>query len=150
MSSRLGPVPTPSKPEEITRLVLDLGKSLASHYDARLSKLDLTIPQAMLLRQLGEALPMNEAAGKLHCDPSNVTGIVDRLEARGLIARQQLSKDRRVKNLVLTAKGRALKRRVDSILSSAPGVSDLAAADQATLRDLLARSLTQTGQRPRP
>jgi DNA-binding MarR family transcriptional regulator len=141
---------TPSKPEEITRLVLDLGRSLASHYDARLSKLDLTIPQAMLLRQLGEALPMNEAAGKLHCDPSNVTGIVDRLEARGLIARRQLSTDRRVKNLVLTAKGRALKRRVDSILSSAPGVSGLAAAEQATLRDLLVRSLNRTGQESRP
>jgi DNA-binding MarR family transcriptional regulator len=140
----------PSKPEEITRLVLDLGRSLASHYDARLSKLELTLPQAMLLRQLGEALPMNEAAGKLHCDPSNVTGIVDRLEARGLIARQQLSKDRRVKNLVLTAKGRALKRRVDAILSSAPGVSGLAAADQAALRDLLVRSLTKTAHEPRP
>src|SRR5216684_6933882 len=140
----------PTRSEEITRLVLDLGRSLSSHFDAQMSRLNLTLPQAMLLRQLGEALPMNEAAGKLHCDPSNVTGIVDRLEARGLIARRQLSTDRRVKNLVLTAKGRALKRRVDSILSSAPGVSGLAAAEQATLRDLLARSLTPTGRESRP
>ncbi len=140
----------PTKSEEITRLVLDLGRSLSSHFDAQMTKLNLTLPQAMLLRQLGEPLPMNEAAGKLHCDPSNVTGIVDRLEARGLIARRQLSTDRRVKNLVLTAKGRGLKRRVDSILSSAPGVSGLAAAEQATLRDLLARSLTQTARESRP
>src|SRR5216684_8454878 len=140
----------PAKQEEIVRLVMDLSRNLMSHYDAKLAELHLTLPQALLLRQLGDALPMNEAAGKLHCDPSNVTGIVDRLEARGLIARRQLSTDRRVKNLVLTAKGRALKRRVDSILSSAPGVSGLSAAEHATLRDLLARSLTPTGRESRP
>src|SRR5260370_5164755 len=123
----------PTKSEEITRLVLDLGRSLSSHFDAQMTKLNLTLPQAMLLRQLGEPLPMNEAAGKLHCDPSNVTGIVDRLEARGLIARRQLSTDRRFKNLVLTAKGRRLKRRVDATLSSAPGSSVLDAAAQVAL-----------------
>src|SRR6266581_9526790 len=81
--------------QEIVRLLMDLSRSLTNHYDAKLAELHLTLPQAMLLRQLGDALPMNEAAGKLHCDPSNVTGIVDRLEARGLIERQHLTKDRR-------------------------------------------------------
>ncbi len=119
---------------------MDLSRSLMSHYEAKLAELHLTFPQAMLLRQLGDALPMNAAAGKLHCDPSNVTGIVDRLEARGLIERQHLTTDRRVKNLALTPGGRRLRRRVDAILSAAPGVSGLAAPDQAALLSLLTRS----------
>src|SRR6267143_1408775 len=130
-----------AKQVEIVRLVMDLSRNLMSHYDAKLAELRLTLPQALLLRQLGDALPMNEAAGKLHCDPSNVTGIVDRLEGRGLIERQHLTKDRRVKHLALTAEGRRLRRRVETILSSAPGLSTLPAADQAALQDLLERSL---------
>src|SRR5258707_6094659 len=99
-------------PEEIVRLLMDVSGTLSSHYDAKLAELHLTLPQAMLLKQLGDALPMNEAAGKLHCDPSNVTGIVDRLEARGLIERQHLTTDRRVKQLALTPAGRPLRRAI--------------------------------------
>src|SRR5258706_1966406 len=120
-----------TNPEEIVRLLMDVSRTLSSHYDAKLAELHLTLPQAMLLRQLGDALPMNEAAGKLHCDPSNVTGIVDRLEARGLIARQHLITDRRVKHLALTPAGRRLRRKMEAILSAAPGVADLGASDQA-------------------
>ena len=126
-----------TKQQEIVRLVMDLSRNLMSHYDTELAELNLTFPQAMLLRQLGDALPMNQAAGKLHCDPSNVTGIVDRLEARGLIERRHLTKDRRVKHLALTPAGRRLRRRVEAILSAAPGVSDLGASDQAALLNLL-------------
>ena len=131
------------KQEEIVRLVMDLSRNLMSHYDGKLAELHLTLPQALLLRQLGDEMPMNEAAGKLHCDPSNVTGIVDRLEARGLIERQHVATDRRVKQLALTAAGRRMRRRVEAILSTAPGVSDLAAADQTALLALLNRSLGQ-------
>jgi DNA-binding MarR family transcriptional regulator len=132
-----------TKQEDIARLVLDLSRNLTGHYGAKLAELHLTIPQAMLLRQLGDALPMNEAAGKLHCDPSNVTGIVDRLEARGLIERRTVATDRRVKQLALTPAGRRLRRRSEAILQTAPGVSDLPAGDQAALLALLTRSLRQ-------
>src|SRR6202022_4431560 len=142
MSSKLDcKMAAQSKPEEIVRLLMDLSRNLTSYYDTKLAELHLTMPQAMLLRQLGAALPMTEAAGKMHCDPSNVTGIVDRLEARGLIERQHLTKDRRVKHLALTPAGRRLRRRVETILSSAPGLSTLPAADQAALQHLLERSL---------
>jgi DNA-binding MarR family transcriptional regulator len=123
--------------EQIVRLLMDVSRTLTGHYDAKLAELNLTFPQAMLLRQLGDALPMNEAAGKLHCDPSNVTGIVDRLEARGLIERQHLTTDRRVKHLALTPAGRRLRGKVEKILSTAPGVSELGASDQAALLNLL-------------
>src|SRR5690348_953923 len=99
MSTRLGRM-TRSRSQEITRLVLDLGRSLSGHFEERLEDIELTFPQAMLLRQLGDALPMSETAGRLRCDPSNITGIVDRLESRGLIRRESGTTDRRVKRLV--------------------------------------------------
>ena len=52
------------------------------------SELDLHPAQAGALLQLATPLPMNELASLLGCDNSNVTGLIDRLEARDLVARQ--------------------------------------------------------------
>src|SRR5690348_11405704 len=66
------------------------------------SELDLHPAQAGALMQLASPLPMSELASRLACDSSNVTGLVDRLEARALVARQTSFDDRRVKHVVLT------------------------------------------------
>src|SRR5262245_32090841 len=60
---------------------------------------EVTPAQAHLLQELepDRPVPMNELAGALGCDASNVTGLVDKLETRGLIERQTVRKDRRVK-----------------------------------------------------
>jgi MarR family transcriptional regulator, organic hydroperoxide resistance regulator len=76
------------------------------------AELDLHPAQAGALLQLDSPLPMTELAGLLACDNSNVTGLIDRLEARGLVARQPSSQDRRVKHVVLTAAGRRLRERL--------------------------------------
>ena len=49
---------------------------------------DLAPQQGMALRALHEPRPMGELAKFLACDNSNVTGIVDRLEERGLVTRR--------------------------------------------------------------
>jgi len=54
-------------------------------------------------------LPMGRLAETLSCDASNVTGLVDRLEARGLVQRRPSSGDRRVKELQLTPAGSRLR-----------------------------------------
>src|SRR5918997_6221029 len=64
---------------------------------------------ALRLIEPGDGVPMSSLAGKLFCDASNVTGIVDRLEARGLIERRPADYDRRVKLLVLTAEGERVR-----------------------------------------
>jgi DNA-binding MarR family transcriptional regulator len=53
----------------------------------------------------GNEVPMSSLADTLICDASNVTGIVDRLEGRGLIERRAAAHDRRVKLLALTNEG---------------------------------------------
>jgi DNA-binding MarR family transcriptional regulator len=78
----------------------------------------------------------------LRCDNSNVTGIVDRLEARGLVARQPYEGDRRVRQVALTPLGTAARERIRDRMSTAPdSLRRLPAADQRTLRDVLRRAL---------
>jgi len=72
----------------------------------------LTSTQAKLLVLLTRPLPMRELAALLGCDASNVTGIVDRLEAQGLARREADPRDRRVKRVIATDEGRDTVRRV--------------------------------------
>lgn len=106
------------------------------------SELDLHPAQAGALLQLGSPLPMNELAARLACDNSNVTGLIDRLEARGLVSRRPSSDDRRVKHVVLTEAGRRLRARMlDRVGQPTPGFGGLTAAEQRQLRDLLRKVL---------
>jgi MarR family transcriptional regulator, organic hydroperoxide resistance regulator len=108
------------------------------------AEFDLSPMQAFALRLLepGRPLPMSELAEALHCDASNVTGIVDRLEARGLIARRGADHDRRVKMLVVTDEGTELRERLlERIAEPPPAIAALSATDQRSLRDILRRAL---------
>jgi DNA-binding MarR family transcriptional regulator len=72
----------------------------------------LTMTQAKMLILLRQPLPMRALAGRLACDASNITGLVDRLEARGLVSRQADAADRRIKNVVATQEGREAVRLI--------------------------------------
>jgi DNA-binding MarR family transcriptional regulator len=85
---------------------------------------------------------MGELAQRLVCDNSNVTGIVDRLESRGLIERQPSPGDRRVRLLVLTKEGEQVRKlALARFVEPAPGIAALTADEQRTLRDLLQKAL---------
>jgi MarR family transcriptional regulator, organic hydroperoxide resistance regulator len=108
------------------------------------SELELSPPQAMALLRLDDAdgMPMRHLACALHCDNSNVTGIVDRLEDRGLVERRVDPADRRVKRLVLTAEGAALRDELRARLAQPPEpLQRLTAEEQRALRTLLRRAL---------
>jgi len=93
------------------------------------------------LRVLDEPRTMSEIATFLRCDNSNVTGIVDGLEARGLAERKSSPGDRRVKLIALTVEGRRLRTRLMRESRKPPAwLQNLSAADQRTLRDLLRRA----------
>lgn len=70
---------------------------------------DLMPPQQMMLGLLDEPRPMGELAQQMHCDNSNITGIVDRLSERGLVERRAAEGDRRIKLVALTEAGRELR-----------------------------------------
>jgi MarR family transcriptional regulator, organic hydroperoxide resistance regulator len=102
------------------------------------AELDLHPAQAGALLQLGSPLPMTELAALLACDNSNVTGLIDRLEGRGLVARRPSSQDRRVKHVVLTEAGRRLRdRMLARVGRPTPGFERLSSDEQRQLGDLL-------------
>ena len=72
---------------------------------------DLTILQmfALCLLEPDQEVPMNSLSGMLHCDASNVTGIVDKLVSISMVNRQESTKDRRIKIIKLTPGGLALR-----------------------------------------
>jgi DNA-binding MarR family transcriptional regulator len=86
-------------------------------------------------------LSMKAVADRMHCDASNLTGIVDRLEARGLVVRRSHPTDRRVKELVLTDAGERLRDQLTKLPPYAPELSELSADERATLTELLRRTL---------
>ena len=108
------------------------------------SELDLHPAQAGALLQLATPLPMNELASLLACDNSNVTGLIDRLEARDLVTRQPSPYDRRVKHVVLTDAGRDLRARMLDRVGQPAGFERLTPAEHRQLRDLMRKVLADT------
>jgi DNA-binding MarR family transcriptional regulator len=105
------------------------------------NELDLSPPQAIVLRLLAEPRTMSELATAMACDNSNVTGIVDRLEERGLVERRAAERDRRVKLIAATGAGTKLREELNRRLAEPPdAVRALSAADQRALRDILRRA----------
>ena len=97
---------------------------------------------ALRLIKPGVEVPMSSLAGKLFCDASNVTGIVDRLEARGLIERRPAENDRRVKLLVLTEEGNRVRSIAETQMTQPPPeIAALPLEHQRALRDALRAAL---------
>jgi DNA-binding MarR family transcriptional regulator len=69
----------------------------------------ITNQQAGLLRSLEQPRTMSALAAERACDPSNITGLVDRLERLGLVERRPNPADRRSRLLALTPAGRRLR-----------------------------------------
>jgi DNA-binding MarR family transcriptional regulator len=115
-----------------------------AHFAAVVSELDLAPMQAKALHELDleQPISMRELARRLGADPSNVTGLIDRLEARGLVERRPDPNDRRIKGLALTPAGASLRQRLFARLYSAPrSLGELSQRDQRCLRDVLERIL---------
>jgi DNA-binding MarR family transcriptional regulator len=81
------------------------------HLPSSGNELDLSPAQCHVLHLIepGRPLPMRRLAETLSCDASNVTGLVDRLEDRGLVERRPSADDRRVRMLRLTPDGSRLR-----------------------------------------
>jgi len=145
----MGPVSTATArratpAHEAQKLFFEIGMDQRARVGSALSGLGLTFAQAHALRLLDPELPlpMSALAERLFCDASNVTGIADRLESRGLVERRSAEGDRRVKALTLTTDGVELRTQVMEIMSEPPrAIAALSVADQRTLRDILSRAV---------
>ena len=134
----------PAAVQEAWSLVGKLFWQMRPRMLAVAGELGLTPPQMFALRALDpeQPVPMRELAAQLHCDSSNVTGLVDGLEAHGLVERRSAEHDRRVRMLVVTDRGAEVRRRIDEVVEAVPpALASLSAEDQVVLRDILRRAL---------
>ena len=84
--------------------------SVESHIESKLSRIGLSLPKLAALHQLasaGGSLPLGQLAERLSCVKSNVTQLIDRLEANGFVARAPDPNDRRSRLAVITDTGLA-------------------------------------------
>jgi DNA-binding MarR family transcriptional regulator len=135
-----------SPASEAWALMFELMHVSKQRFMAIASEFELSPPQVMALRHLDPAQPkpMSELAAALRCDNSNVTGIVDRLEDRGLVERRAADHDRRVKMLMITERGADVRARLSARLDEPPEpLARLSAEDQRTLRDIMRRALSR-------
>jgi len=103
---------------------------------------DLRPTSFAALRALEQPRTMGELARMLHCDNSNITGIVDNLEDRTLAVRKPLEADRRIKVVELSGQGEVLLKRLKREIAKPPAwVKDLSAEDQEALHDILRRAV---------
>ncbi len=129
---------------EAWRLVSELFVALRERIPALAVELDLSPQQCHVLRSIepGSKVPMRRLAETLGCDASNVTGIIDRLEARGFVARRTAAHDRRVKVLAITARGATARARIIARMAiPADAIAHLSEADLDLLCRLLRRAL---------
>jgi DNA-binding MarR family transcriptional regulator len=124
--------------------VLHASSVLEGRAEARLSEVGLSLAKLAALRcltQAGESIPLGQLAERLSCVKSNVTQLVDRLEADGLVSRTSDPNDRRSRFAVLTDAGRTAYARGSEIHMQAErelfGV--LTPAESDTLHQLLGK-----------
>jgi len=88
--------------------VLDAAEQLEARLEEALGAVGLSISKFDALEQLMQCerpLTLGDLAGRLRCVRSNVTQLVDRLEADGLVKRGTCSEDRRAIRAKLTSLG---------------------------------------------
>jgi DNA-binding MarR family transcriptional regulator len=124
------------------RALGDLTGLLRTRVLSAANGLELTPGESRALDALDpeQARPMRALAETLCCDASNVTWLVDRLEARGFVERRPSSTDRRVKAVALTAAGIDARTRLLAAIDTPPAFLDeLPVADLAELTRLVER-----------
>lgn len=136
-----------AKPDAFWPTLVEFLFATRSWWVAVCAEFDLTPAQGHALRVLDPArpIPMNTLAEALVCDASNVTGIVDKLELRGLIARQGADHDRRVKQLAVTERGCSIRDKLVAAVMKPPAAVAALPNDVKTRLTTLLRGLLSGG-----
>ncbi|WP_083948136.1 MarR family winged helix-turn-helix transcriptional regulator [Thermobifida cellulosilytica] len=122
---------------ELAELLVRVAEESKAVFARTAGEIGLPAHLARAVASLDGPMPMRELADRLACDRSNITGIADQLEQRGLAERTP-GRDRRVKLLQLTPAGRRLRADIaDRVSNSALVLQRLDDAQRAQLRPLL-------------
>ena len=144
---------SPEPAHEAWRLLFRVIQGLQEFWHDVAADCGLPLVQLRVLIELGPMgpVPMHEIARLMACDASNVTGLVDRMESRGLLERRTDEHDRRIKLIAVTKAGHELRSRIVKRLATPPpGFETLTIAEQRAIASALgplAESLSPTENR---
>jgi len=101
---------------ELITLVKRLSARLHQNIDAQLKPYDLARSQYVMMYHLSitPGLSNTELAEKMMIEPATLSGIVDTLQAKGVIERIESPDDKRRKDITLTKHGLALLKKIPS------------------------------------
>jgi MarR family transcriptional regulator, organic hydroperoxide resistance regulator len=132
--------PTPG--HRLAHAAYALHTAVEAQLHGALDEMELTMPLSDVLWQLDPAsgpVSRGALAERLHCDPSNVTYLVARLEERRLVSRERPGSDRRVTAVALTRAGVDARDRLIAAIAESKMFSALTRTEQRQLADLLRR-----------
>jgi DNA-binding MarR family transcriptional regulator len=104
----------------LTLLLLDAARAIEARAEVALAEVGLSLAKLGALRHLviaSEPLTLSQLAERHCCGKSNVTQLVDRLEADGFVARANDPDDRRTVRATVTPAGRAAYERANALLA---------------------------------
>ncbi|WP_432105401.1 MarR family winged helix-turn-helix transcriptional regulator [Streptomyces sp. bgisy091] len=142
--------PAPRAVPAPDELLEPLAVVVRGHHDdltAVAARHGLSTSQARALIALNEPMPMSALATHLVCDASNATGLVGRMEARGLVTRTPAPGDRRSKVASRTDEGTELAHRIRAEMRKVRGALEALTPEERTallpLLDRLGRLLSR-------
>jgi DNA-binding MarR family transcriptional regulator len=135
------PTVTPPQTNSVMLSLIAAAHAIEARLEQGLAGVGLSSPKHAVLSQLaraGEPLTLSELASRVCCVRSNMTQLVDRLEAEGLVRRIDDSGDRRVVRAAITPLGQEREaagadqiRRIQSEFAAGLREGDRAALERA-------------------
>jgi DNA-binding MarR family transcriptional regulator len=126
---------------DLFRHAHDLGQVISAEFG-------LTASDTKALLMLEAPMTMKDLGLRMGCDPSFITSVADALEKHGLARREPSQRDRRSKNIVLTAEGTTLRDKLCAELAArAPWCTTLDSSERRCLLWLMRKMLGSRGGR---
>jgi MarR family transcriptional regulator, organic hydroperoxide resistance regulator len=132
---------------EVADCFFELMGNIVGEAEQLAQRFGVPAPFIKALHILECPLAMKDLGKRMHCDPSFVTLVADMLEKRGLARREPHPADRRIKNVVLTEDGVAMKQRLEAeITARMPWNRALSAEERSQLLALIRKMLSTNAQ----
>jgi MarR family transcriptional regulator, organic hydroperoxide resistance regulator len=143
-------VPDRSREDDLNICIMDalsgVVKQAAAFAQGLAQLLGLSVSDLVGLHKLEEPMTMKEMGQRMHCDPSFVTVVTNGLEKHGLARRETSERDRRIKNVVLTAEGVSLRERLEKELATRmPWATALDTGERECLLAILRKMIAAAG-----
>jgi DNA-binding MarR family transcriptional regulator len=114
-----------------------LVEKLRAEHEEAAATAGMTAAQAAVLSMLSKPQSMAKLAAAMGCDASNITGLVDRLDAKGLVVRTTDPRDRRLKLIAWTAAGKTAIERFQRDLIKTSSLARLSPKGRKALLEIL-------------